>query len=352
MNYGARLQAYALQSAISSLGFECELVNFKRRQDQRITESLRHLKQGKIGQGTRELLIEFMNIQKNIRFKSFTNNFINISPVTCFNQADLANLSERYTAVICGSDQVWNPTITQESQLCYLIDFPAKESMHRISYAASLGSDTLDKSWENTFSMCLKKFDAISVREKSACALISALVGKEIPSVLDPTLLLSREQWSKYASNVQIKEPYLLVYSFGFPPGVEKLIEQFAKNKGLKIVTFHKLRHFSNELNRYPNAGPREFLGLFSKADFVITNSFHGTAFSLIFKKPFFSVTNKRGSRLKDLLTDLGIENRIVFSEGIKDALFDEAEINYAEVDRRLSLLREHSMNFLKNSLY
>jgi len=351
VNYGAKLQALALQSVVSSLGFECEAISYKRKEDSRIRESIRHLQSGQLKRPVRELLLEAINWKRTWRFRNFTSQHIRLSPKTCFSLADLANRAENYDAIICGSDQVWNPDLTGESQLSYLLDFPNKSALRRIAYAPSLGNDTLDEKWHDTFKRCLSKFDTISVREKSAGALISSLAGKEIPSVLDPTLLLSREQWSKYASNVEIKEPYLLVYSFGFPSGVEKLIEQFAKNKGLQIVTFHKLRHYTNELNRYPNAGPREFLGLFSKADFVITNSFHGTAFSLIFKKPFFSVTNKRGIRLKDLLTDLGIENRIVLREGIKDALFDDTEINYAEVDKRLLMLREHSMNFLKNSL-
>jgi len=351
VNYGAKLQALALQSVVSSLGFECEAISYKRKEDSRIRESIRHLQSGQLKRPVRELLLEAINWKRTWRFRNFTSQHIRLSPKTCFSLADLANRAENYDAIICGSDQVWNPDLTGESQLSYLLDFPNKSALRRIAYAPSLGNDTLDEKWHDTFKRCLSKFDTISVREKSAGALISSLVGREIPSVLDPTLLLSREQWSKYTSNVEISEPYLLVYSFGFPAGLKKLVERIANNKGLKIVTFHKQRHYTNEFNRYPNAGPREFLGLFSKADFVITNSFHGTAFSLIFKKPFFSVTNKRGTRLKDLLTDLGIENRIVLSEGIKDALFDDTEINYAEVDKRLLMLREHSMNFLKNSL-
>jgi len=133
-----------------------------------------------------------------------------------------AALSENYDAIICGSDQVWNPELTGESLLSYLLDFPEKEDLRRIAYAPSLGNDTLDEKWHDTFKRCLMKFDSLSVREKSTCAQISSLVGKEIPFVLDPTLLLPREQWLKYSKNVEIKEPYLLVYSFGFPPGFKK----------------------------------------------------------------------------------------------------------------------------------
>jgi polysaccharide pyruvyl transferase WcaK-like protein len=248
VNYGAKLQAWALQSVISSLGYDCELINFKRRQDKRISESLRHMKQGKIVQCVRELMLELLNLQKNMRFNAFTKNYIKLSPQKCFNLKGLRKISDRYDAIICGSDQVWNPAHAQDSQLAYLLDISSKKEIRRISYAASIGRDALDKSWELTFSRCLKKFDAISIREKSAVDLIKQLADKETPIVLDPTLLLTQEQWAQQCASVEINEPYLLVYSTGpeSPPIFKKLVERCAKERGLRIVTFQKRKRFHN----------------------------------------------------------------------------------------------------------
>lgn len=348
-NYGAKLQAWALQSVVSSLGFECEIIDFRRECDCRIREMLKLVKEGKVWQCAKELLIELLKWRKHSRLDSFVAQEMRLSAQTCFNLGDLAELSERYDAIICGSDQVWNPDLTQESQPCYLLDFPAKRDMLRISYAASFGKDFINESSLGLFSRCLKRFDAILIREKSASGLIKSLAGKDAFSVLDPTLLLTREQWATIGEDIDINEPFLLVYSFGSPPMLKVLAEQIAKERGLKVVTFHKRKHYRNEVCRVPNAGPREFLGLFSKAEFIITNSFHGTAFSILFRKPFFSLaTNNKTSRIKDLLDALGLRDRMVDDGSITGA---DSEIDYAQVGSKLQVLREDSIAYLKSAL-
>jgi polysaccharide pyruvyl transferase WcaK-like protein len=225
--------------------------------------------------------------------------------------------------------------------------------MLRISYAASIGKSFINESLLEDFSRCLKKFDAISVREKSAAALIKSLTEKDVSSVLDPTLLLIREQWAPLCADVDINVPYLLVYSIGdeSSPIFKRLVEQVAQRRGLRVITFHKRKHYRNEMRRVPNAGPREFLGLFSKATFVVTNSFHGTAFSIIFKKPFFCVrSDNKNSRQRDLLNALDIGDRLVVDDSTTDAQVG-SEINYAHVEEKLQILREHSIAFLKSAL-
>lgn len=352
-NYGAKLQAYALQSVVSSLGFECEIINFRRKHDCRSQEIVKLLRKGHIGRFARELAIDLLKWRKHSRLDAFTMQQMRISPGRCFSLEGLAKLSERYDAIICGSDQVWNPDLTLESQLCYLLDFPDRKDMLRISYAASIGKEYINKTYIEEFSRCLKKFDAISIREKSATKLIKALAEKDVSSVLDPTLLLTREQWTLLCADININKPYLLVYSIGpeSPPIFKKLVEQIAQDRRLRIVTFHQRKHYQNEMRNVPNAGPREFLGLFSKATFVVTNSFHGTTFSIIFKKPFFCVrSDKKKSRQRDLLNSLDIEDRLVVDGTTTDAQVG-SEINYAQVQENLQVLREHSITFLKSAL-
>lgn len=352
-NYGAKLQAYALQSVVSSLGFECEIINFRRKHDCRIRIILKLLRRGQVLRCAKEILIDLLKWRKHSRLDAFTTQQMRLSPRRCFTLGDLAKLSERYDAVICGSDQVWNPDLTLESQSCYLLDFPARKDMLRISYAASIGKSFINESLLEDFSRCLKKFDAISVREKSAAALIKSLTEKDVSSVLDPTLLLIREQWAPLCADVDINVPYLLVYSIGdeSSPIFKRLVEQVAQRRGLRVITFHKRKHYRNEMRRVPNAGPREFLGLFSKATFVVTNSFHGTAFSIIFKKPFFCVrSDNKNSRQRDLLNALDIGDRLVVDDSTTDAQVG-SEINYAHVEEKLQILREHSIAFLKSAL-
>lgn len=350
-NYGAKLQAYALQSVVSSLGFECEIINFRRKRDCRSQEIVRLLRKGHVGRFARELAIDLLRWRKHSRLDTFTTRQMRLSPQTCFSLGDLAKLSERYDAIICGSDQVWNPDLTLESQSCYLLDFPVRKDMLRIAYAASIGKEFVDKTFIDDFSRCLKKFDAISVREKSAATLIKSLAEKDVSSVLDPTLLLTREQWAPLCADIDINEPFLLVYSFGTPPMLTKLAERISEARGLKVVTFHKRRHYRNEARRVPNAGPREFLGLFSKAKFVITNSFHGTAFSIVFKKPFLSLTtNNRASRIKDLLDALDIGDRLVVDDSTTEYEVGGV-IDYDRIDAKLQVLREDSITYLKSAL-
>lgn len=353
-NYGAKLQAWALQYFISSLGYECEIINFRRRHDCRFRVILRLLKKGRVGQCAKEILIDCLKWRKHSRLGAFTKQQMRLSPKTCFSLDHLSNHSLRYDAIICGSDQVWNSELTLESQPCYLLDFPVRNELLRISYAASIGKSFINETMLETFSRCLKKFDFISVREKNAVDLIKSLADKKVSSVLDPTLLLSREQWLSLCAEVDIKEPYLLVYSIGSQeasPKFKNLVEQVAHRRGLRIVTFHRKKHFHNEISRVPDAGPNEFLGLFSKASFIVTNSFHGTAFSIIFKKPFFCMRpDNKNFRQKDLLDALDIGDRLIDNAPITDKQID-SEINYFCTDKKLQVLQGSSIEFLKSSL-
>jgi hypothetical protein len=352
-NYGAKLQAWALQSLISSLGYECEVINFKREHDSRYRFIMGLMRGGQFGRCVREILIDFLKWQKHSRLDAFTTQQMRLSTETCLSSDDLSRISGRYAAIVCGSDQVWNPDLTRASQSCYLLDFPARKEMMRISYAASIGKNFINESLVEYFSRCLKKFDAISVREKSAVDLVMSLAEKDVTTVLDPTLLLNQAQWSPLCADVDIAEPYLLVYSIGpEPQGIfSELIERVAQRRGLRIVTFHQRVHYQNEIRRFPNAGPREFLGLFSKAAFVVTNSFHGTAFSLIFKKPFFCIRlDNLNSRQRDLLNALDIGDRLIVDASTTDSQID-SEIDHAHVEMKLQALRVSSITFLDNAL-
>ncbi len=351
MNYGAMLQAWALQKAISSLGYECELINFRRRQDLRLQEILWNLKEGHISKGSRALMFEFLNWRKHMRFKVFATENSNLSPHPCHDLTSLAALSSTYGAIVSGSDQVWNPDLAEESLGCYLFDFPATAQTRRIAYAASIGSDSIDEAWHPMFRRCLERFDAISVRETSAVPLISALAAKEVTAVLDPTILIPLHQWHAISSDMVIREPFLLVYSFGTPASFRNIVHEVSNATGLSVVTLHKRKHYNNELGRFPYAGPQEFVGLFRKAAFVVTNSFHGTVFSVLFQKPFVSViNNKRGSRLRDLLKALDLEERLIHVDSELPGNPIE-DLDYRNIEARLTHLREQSIQFLSDAL-
>lgn len=351
-NYGAILQAWALQAVISSLGFDCELINFRRNHDRRFRQILSFLREGQVVRSAKEFLIELLNWRKHSRFNAFRRAEMRLSPRTCLNCGDLQTLSDQYDVMICGSDQVWNTELTQDAHTSYLLDFPANEHMLRIAYAASIGKESIDSSMLETFSRCLKRFDAISIREKSASDLIKSLACRDISAVLDPSLLLTMEEWTNLSAEVRLPTPYLLVYSFGSPPALRQLVDTVAEERGLNVVTFHKRRHYRREVARIPSAGPREFLGAFSKANFVITNSFHGTAFSIVFKKQFLSVaTNNKSSRLRDLLDALDLGQRLVVDGSMKD-LEVRSPIDYAHAEVKLSDLRKHSIAFLNTALH
>ena len=227
----------------------------------------------------------------------------------------------------------------------------------RISYASSFGVSYIEEKQRGFYYEHLSKFSAISVREKNAVELVKELSGKEATWVLDPTLLLNKEDWMKVASYpYEIKNKYILVYELIPSPYIKDLAKTLSKEKGLVIVRLCK--NTAPETKEkgiicITDAGPAEFIGLFANAEMVITNSFHGTAFSINFSKDFYTIAPQRkhnNSRQKSLLELFNLENRFI-PENTPFNLISTEQIDYDSIGDILDEERAKSFNFLKHSI-
>lgn len=254
--------------------------------------------------------------------------------------------------IFIGSDQVWNTKITKGDTV-YFGDFPRKPGSKLIAYAVSIG---LDSPGEDTIKLIkdhINNFDAISVREESAKNILTKYCNcnKEVYVTLDPTLLLNSSEWRKIS--VAPKESgYLLLYQMSKNKLTEHAAKEIAHRMGLKVIEILPgprilWKRYGHKV--YVSASPEEYVGFFENADFVVTSSFHGTAFSLIFNKQFYTVPHKTaGSRMVDLLSSINLQNRLLFS--INDIDRNDA-IDYVEVNSMIEVLKKESIAFIEHSL-
>ena len=269
-------------------------------------------------------------------------------------EADLKECVEDYSAFMVGSDQTWNtylPIVTNAFFLSFVPNNKAK-----LSYAPSLGGNKFSREKQEEMVKQWKNFDKLSCREDFGVELISKTTSKRVVKVLDPTLLIAREKWEKISTKLEIEDKeYVLCYVLGKRKENFEIIERFAKEKNLPLYYIY---NFDTKLKKKRNylygVGPREFIGLIKNARYIFTDSFHGTIFSLLFNREFFTFTKKldgEGSdnnRLYELLKNFEIEDRYVkkYSD-----ISNVKEINYDNINKKMNEQKEKSVSYLKECL-
>ena len=275
---------------------------------------------------------------------------------------DSKNLLQDYDIFLVGSDQVWNHEIPLEMLKVYLLTFI--EAPKKISYASSISSIIPDELVE-FYKEHLKKFRFLSVREKLSAKEVEKVLGYMPQINVDPTLLLRKEDWENIA--VQPKEfpkkPYIFVYDLYRSEDIVPVIEKIAQKKNLEYINFDPVlylrerKKFENLILNFYKDGPSEFLWLIKESDFVVTSSFHGVVFSILFNKPFYAILwdkkEKQGQndRIISLLSELGLEDRC--TENPKDLpvkTFDN-NIDWNSVSEKLNQLRHKSAKWLLEAL-
>ena len=360
-NFGGQLQAYALQKFLRNNSVNCEQICFQKsfRRKRNSNRSIKKILKGVVW-NILNIFVNRMLKKRYMNFQKFSESIPHTNNIYTFD--NIEELKNYYDCFICGSDQIWNDTFnSKEDLLVYCLDFV--NDKRKISYAASIGSNELSSEQANLFRECLNKFDAISVRENTAKKLLESLISKEIITVLDPTLLLSAEQWNTICKEPDKckQEPYLFAYLLGRDKKQRKIASDIAKIMKLKLWTiphvygnmrtcdigFGDIKDFSS--------GPAEFIGLIKNANLVITDSFHAVVFSIIFHKPFFvfkrnsdNDPKSMNSRIIDFLSELGLERRIINSNDIN---LNDIDIDYNQADKILEEKRSLCIEFLKNSL-
>jgi len=347
-NYGAMLQAYALQIAIIRLGYDVQIIDYYPKEVEK-TNFMRN-----ITPNPRQIVKYIYarinpNVQKKInRFNAFRNRMQLTSRY--FDRNELYLNPPSFDAYMVGSDQVWNMERGFDS--FWFLDF-VKDKL-KISYASSFGTATIASEYNKKLKEQLTGFNAISVRESDGVNIIKEATGLNAIQVLDPTFLLSDGDWIKLAARRQFRGDYILAYGFSRSIEFNKLIINVKNRYKLPVVAIAIGTHFPFDVDKcFLNVGPSEFLALFRDAKAICTDSFHGIAFSINFRKTFFSIPHAtRNSRLDSLLSLLNLRDRQYSNvTDILDLSVDELTINYDPLKTLMINTINDSLSFLRRSL-
>lgn len=353
-NYGAMLQVFALQNFIKNNydNVDVKVINY---------ENKKILSNYKVFTPIRKNLIKYFKLLSNdiknykINSKRYNNfdRFMNTQLNLTDRCREINSLDESFDICITGSDQVWNPDIVGSLSNEYTLNF-GNESMKRVSYAASIGDVSQVELHKKDFKEKIGKIDNISVREIDAQIALEKLLGKNIEVVLDPTMLLTKNEWNKKLENLQTEnEKYILAYVVKADEEYIKIVNDLSERTGLKIIHFEKDNHgYNNVLKSAYTEGPYEFVNLIKNAEYIVATSFHATVFSIIFNKKFFIVPHKKtGARVINLVNTLGIENRLFDNfEQYKNINID-INTDWNKVNEKLNYEREKSIKFIENAI-
>lgn len=341
-NYGNRLQNLALQNYLEEQGHEVTTVRLDRANNSSKLNIFKY-----------RLKIVLQRIMKNKqynshkireeKFKDFSNKYIKETKLEYSIYGNLSHLNDKFDYFIIGSDQVWNPNMSKGS-LAYFANFADTDK--RISYSASFGVSNIPSEYTSTYIEGLQGLNYISVREQVGANIVKELTGREAPVLVDPTLLLNKEEWIKVSSAApQTHNSYLLTYFLGgIPKEHREKIEQIAALNNLEIISLGDI----NDKVTY-ETGPAEFLNYIQGAQLFCTDSFHGCVFSIIFETPFV-VYERQGktsmfSRIETLLSTFDLEDRIngnINYENLFEINFQHSkDVQNKEINKSFTYLTE-----------
>lgn len=371
-NYGQQLQCFALQKYIKGLGHDAYLIKYMPISSvplwRRIVRSIKYRllvssEQKENDKKNAEISStnELLNAKRN--FVGFRNNYIDSTDIVYHSIHELRANPPKADVYICGSDQVWNNRLEDENTAGWFLDFGSPKT-RRLSYAASIGREIDSKEYES-FSKYLKRFDAISVREQKANDFCHHLGFEKSIVAIDPTLLLKSSDYNVLNNGIKKEgssKPYAFIYLLNIRNSDEVYWDEFHKmiqenDLSVRVVASSGYLPAQDFLPGYQNeqATIPEWLSLIKHSEFVITTSFHGVVFCLLNHKPFYAVLlnnefSKGNDRIISLLKTVGLEKKIVSSASdINSIKF--VEINWDNVDEKLSKLRKESIDFLNKEL-
>ncbi len=355
-NHGAVLQAFALQTQLQKMGHEPYFINYQR------GIPLQRGLLGWIGSTPSNMLHKINTKMKRKPFSLFQRENLIIGDKEYLDHIQLHNDPPLADAYICGSDQIWNPIQInlEKDEHAFWLDFGNAKILH-IAYAASFGTPKLSDQIIKKYTLYAKKFNAISVREKSAVDIVEKLEGPSATWVPDPTLLLSQNEYRRVETQLGGRpKPFLFSYQIESkkkPLALAAQINNFLCNEfNLSLYESLSLSFQYNILhNRY--IGPGEWLAKLRQSSFVFTNSFHATVFSLLFQRPFIvlfrtGATAGLNNRIGSLLDLVGLQHRAVteFDSGNIKKLYQE-EIDWSSTDSKIYEFRKIGLQFLDDAL-
>ena len=354
-NAGSALQTFALYQSIKALGYDCEIIDYQYPNKYHHTTKKRpsflifwwlRLK----------YFILYRNHKQHLRFAEFQQQAW-ASSTYYASREELFSNPPQYDLCITGSDQVWNPRHMKGDSAFFCAFSP---NTPHIAYGASFSQGYIPDKLVEHYRKHLSTYQALSVREKSGIEIIKNLTGQHAELVCDPTLLLKQSDYQQFIATAHqyTKRPYLLAYildyAFNPYPTIQQVIDKIAHDKGLQVIYL-----MANSVDNYhigksiTSAGPNEFIRLFAEASFVVTSSFHGVAFSLLFEKDFYTIApskDSEDSRIQTLLSAVGAIERAI-PQGSSISSLQTSNIDYSRINRKLDEYREQSLNYLRNAI-
>ena len=346
-SFGAVLQMHALYKAVESCGSRPEIIHYQNR----YMRTLQHTSSA-YGSPVRSVirrLARYVIHRKSVRgFRRFEMRLEHYPHFAFRRKERLLSLAGRYAAVICGSDQVWNPEITG-CDLSFFLDFCGSGTA-RVSYAPSFGSTDLPEDFVKAAAKELGRFKALSVREAKGREKVAAMTGCCPANVLDPVFLMPRSYWSSLGKPSGTEGPYILYYAVRQSEEMRAFCERLAERKRLPVLVvggnLFSGRRAGGRVRFCPDLDPVRWLYLVEHAEYIVTNSFHGLAFSIIFRRNFFlGLSSLTNDRLTDLISELKLGEQII---GPKTHL---NETDYTAAEGILPGLAERSMAYLRQAL-
>lgn len=359
LNYGSAMQAFALWKAIAVLGHDVEVIDFAPEgQDDLYKVFSKPDSPRALLKNARALPFAGRLTLRRKSFSAFLSDNASLSGKVCHGTVDDELLSS-YDAVVVGSDQIWNPN-AKDFSTEYML--PRGDSYRRVAYAPSLNGASLDAVPDA--SALLSKFDALSAREASGAREIERVLGgkRRVETVLDPTLLLTADDFREAESGAEVPEKYIFLYSVTYRKAVVDYAMELASRTGYPVIamfttdrTYRAMWDTKGRVRFLDYVSPGDFIRLVDRASYVVTNSFHGTAFSVLFGKPFVAVrsvvngTIFHDHRVDNLLGQADLMGNIVEEGAFPYGLPPIYDAEGAH--RRLSGAREASLAYLRSAL-
>ncbi len=320
-NSGAVLQAYALERALNSIeGVQAEIIDYSCEKIDYAYTSAFCFYNCNLLKGFLKYLIRCKSIRnRNNQFMDFRKKYLTISKKK-YDKNTIMDADQEYDLVICGSDQIWNYELTN-SDTTYLLDF-VKDSDKKASYAVSFGISEIDETHKIEYKNLIDEYRYLSMRETSASEIVSALINRECKVHIDPVFLQTSEEWSQLCKTLKEKN-YVLIYMVGMGRIVDEMID-FAKmlarqnNLELLFMNTEYISYLYADIKHIKNVAPDMFLSYIKEAEYIVTNSFHATCFSILFHKQFYTETGakeaggKKSGRVINLLEKSGLSHHII----------------------------------------
>lgn len=357
-NYGTMYQAYALAKAIKDLGgvpeyIQYEAIPYRSPLKATIIRTIKSMLE--VLQIHKRPLTEYSFLRTKefrnlvLKYKVFHDTYIPVSEKVYFaNTADQAN--GVYDYFVVGSDQTWSPACNVNPKTSNFLSFVADKNKKR-AYAPSVGSIHISSDYKSRLIKELSGFEHLSCREYANAKMLSGALDKPVQHVLDPTLLLKTDEWQKIEKEVSMPDKYILCYILGTKQCISDYAELLGNSKGIPVYYMVTRPEYLGKKNRLIDIGPSEFLYLLRRASYVVTDSFHGTMFSINFNRNFYSfakrvttdATGLDNDRIMDFLTLVGLECRFI-NDGETRL---ESDIDFVPVNDYLTKTRVESIKYL-----